>query len=183
MVWNNTLTIKDYSSVNVLWEGEEVLMLGTKISLAGGNTVMAKPKTFQNINLSTADIALGDTSSGYVNNYNRRKSNVSYSGLENQKIAITCLYNPDEVGATIGTGSDIQKIFTPNKLYELILKPRTVYLKDEFIINLLTSAEGTSPALYSSKGIPIILDTWTITPTISGKEVQMTLGFQEDKGV
>lgn len=187
MAHGTIVTLKDYNTTP-LWDGEEILLLGTTIRFEGSNTVSGKPKTFQLLNLQTEDTDAGDTEASYINNYNRRKYNNTYAGFNNVKITATIVYNPDEVGDKITVNSTQKMVFTPNKLFELILKPRTMYLKDEFIINLLTTTETTIaaetiPAVYSSRGIPVLLTSWDMSPAIEGKEIIINLTFIEDKEV
>jgi len=185
MAYTNFVTIKDISTDgNALWGGASVYFLATKFNISGGNIVSSRPKTFQETDRTQTDIDNGDTTELYfLNNYNRRKSNISYTGFNNPVITISCIYNPDKVGAVQKIGDTNVSIFTPNKLLELVLKPRTVYIKDEFLHGLLSLPENNeSPAIYGVNGFPVILQDWDITPSLEGKEVVMNLKFIEDQG-
>jgi hypothetical protein len=172
------ITIKDYSTSSAIWGGEEIYMFATSpLTLSSQQVIEAKIKNYQDIDPSID----GDD---YQVNFDRRKSYVNYGGFNNQQISLTCIYNPLTIGTTFSYNDSTKKVFTPSKLFELILNPRTVYINDEFLIrNLLSSAEGTSPAIYTSKGIPVVLKNWSLKPTVEGKEVIMDLTFTEDKEV
>jgi len=182
MTYTNFVKIKDISA-NGLWNNEWVLLLAKDFNIASGNIISPKPKTFQETNPTVEDTSAGDTSTSYLNNYNRRKSNVSYTGFNNNTITVTAVYNPTTVGPKTKVNDIVdQKIFTPSKLFELILKPRTVYIKDEVLWDLLSQSEDGSPAIYGENGIPVILKDWNITPSLEGEEITMNLTFIEDKG-
>lgn len=177
MVNKNFITIKDYSASNAIWNGNELYMFATKpLSITGNQVIEAKIKNFQNIDVSL--------DSNYQENFDRRKSYVSYGGFANPELKVTCVYNPTIITPTFTYNDSTKYVFTPSKLYELILQPRTVYINDEFLIrDLLSASEGSSPQVYSSKGIPVVLNSWNINPSVEGKEVIMELGFLEDKEI
>jgi len=174
----NFITIKDYSSSDAIWGGEEIYFMATvPLTINSSQIATPKIKNFQ-------DVSVTDDGGDYQVNYNRRKAYVNYGGFNNSILKLTTVYNPLNIGTTFKyNGSDVT-VFTPSKLYELILQPRTVYIKDEFLIRTLLSAdEGTSKAVYTSKGIPVVLTAWTFTPSIEGKEVIINLSFIEDKEI
>ena len=180
MVYTNFIRIKDISATSAIWGGEDVLLLATDFSINSGNVLSNSEKTFQDTSITTADTT--DTATDMRNNYNRRKGNVSYGGFSNSNIKVSCVYDDDKVGNIATIEGVSSKIFTPSKLYELILKPRTIYLRDEFLVELLQSAQDSSPIVYGSNGIPVILLDWSIIPSLEGKHVTMELNFREDKG-
>lgn len=195
MTYKNFVRIIDISTVNPLWAtggiGQEVLILAKDFNLASGNIISPKPKSFQETDLSTEDKASsGDTeyvagvsTASYIKNFDRRKSNVSYAGFDNHKITVTALYNPTTIGANGEINNLDRKIFTPAKLMELVLKPRTMYIKDELLWGILSNPEdNNTPAIYGKYGIPVILTDWSITPSLEGEEITMNLTFTEDKG-
>jgi hypothetical protein len=179
MGYTNFIRLQDLSAESPLWSvggiGEEVYVLATSIDINGQNIVNPTNKTFQDISAAT--------DATYVDNFNRRKANLSYGGFINQKINLTAVYSDSKIGNTATIGGTERKIFTPSKLYELILKPRTVYLKDEFLITLLSQEQDTSPAIYSTNGIPVLLTDYTITPSLNEQEVTMKMSFIEDKEI
>lgn len=183
----NFVRIKD-TNTSPLWEGEEVYMIATNFRMESSNLISGKPKTFQLQPITTDDIGDDETTGIYLANYNRRKSNISYAGFNNPIIRITCAYNPNEMSPISSINGTDTMIFTPNKLMELILKPRTVYIKDEFLIELLSNTEATTgtsiiPKVYGTNGMPVVLDSWSLDPSTDGKEVIMDLTFREDKEV
>lgn len=181
MVYTNFVTIQDRTAVNPLWGGETVTLLATSINLNSGNIIASKPKTFQTTTQTDADTTAGDATGSYINNYNRRKSNVSYSGFNNQLMQVKCVYNPEIIGNN-ATLSDVStKIFNPSKLMELVLKPRTIYIKDQILVGLLSTTQDGSPSIYNTYGIPVVLVSWNITPSLEGSEILMELSFREDK--
>lgn len=177
MAEKNFVTIKDHSTTNAIWNGAELYVwVYNPIDISGSQKAEPKIKNFQ-------DISLGATET-FADNFNKRKSYVSYGGFNNQIITLNCVYNPIKMGTTFTHSSGARTIFTPSKLYELIVKPRTVYIKDEFVIRtLLATTEGSSEAIYTDKGIPVVLQSWKITPSIEGQEVLMSLSFIEDKEI
>ena len=173
MTQTNYITIKDYNTIPI-WGGEEIyFMAKSPLSISGQTNLSIVNKNFLDIDVSND---LGN----WVSNYSRRKSNSSYGGIINPNIKLVAVFNPLTVGTTTIINSSTVKIFTPSKLFELILQPRTIYIKDEFLIRTLLSAEeGSSPAIYSSQGMPVVLQGYALNPTVDGKEVIMNLSFIE----
>lgn len=176
MTDTNFITIKD-TNATPIWNGSELYILATApLSISGSNNVASVEKNFLDIDV-TDDLT-------YAANWNRRKSEISYGGFKNSIITLRCGYNPTVVGTTIAVGGEDKNVFTPSKLFELLLQPRTVYIKDEFLIrDLLSTIEGSSPAVYTSNGIPVVLQGYKLTPSKKGKEVIMDLTFTEGKEV
>ncbi len=174
----NFITIKDHTSTNPIWGGNELyIMATTPLNISSSQIAVPKIKNFQNINVS-------EDGDDYAVNYDRRKSYINYGGFNNSVLTLTSIYNPITIGTTFIYDSVSRTVFTPSKLYELILQPRTIYIKDEFLIRtLLSNVEGDSPIIYSDKGIPAVLTSWSLTPSIEGKEVIMKLDFIEDKEI
>lgn len=173
MTDTNFITIKDNNSTPI-WDGAELYMFASApLSIAGSNNIGSIQKNFLDIDVTN------DTD--YAANFDRRKSPISYGGFKNQIISLKCIYNPLQIGTTFSVlGIGTVNTFTPSKLYELILQPRVVHIKDEFLIRtLLSNVEGSSPAVYSSNGIPVALQGYKITPSLEGKEVIIDLTFIE----
>jgi len=183
MAYTNFITIQDRASTGSLWEGQEVLVMATSINISSANTITPKPKTNQVTTRTTEDDALGDGVGSYFNNYNRRKSNVSYTGFQNSRLSIKSVFSQEKLGNSTNIGGVEKKIWTPSKLYELILKPRTVYIKDQVLVDLLKTTQDTSPLIYSVWGIPVILSSWNIVPSVEDKEIVMEMEFIEDKEI
>lgn len=194
MTYSAFIKIKDHSTVNPLWKGNEIVVLATDpLSLNSSNITVSSPKTFQ-------DPVISDT---YANFYNNRKSNISYSGFNNHTFTITAWYNSLEI---VKENTDNQiailkldnvwyPVFTPHKLMELVINPRTIYVTDDIITPLLGAVETTTlhgsisndftiEPFYTSKGIPCILTAWDIKPSSSiPGEIIMNLTFTEDKEI
>jgi len=202
MAYTTIITIKDYTTLNPLWDGQEVKILATTpLKMDSSNIVTVKPKTFQDTDLITVD------DSSWTENYNRRKANLSYVSFNNHKFTIDFIYNKNiitpELSLLETTGTTVSEIkrmiFTPAKVMELVLKPRTVFIKDDIIFPLLCVNEVTPsytkiveeisyghnqyivPAIYSSKGIPVVLSSWSFVPSGKPDEIIINLTFTEDK--
>lgn len=178
MTNTNFITIKDNSTTDAIWGGAELYMMANApLTIAGSNNVGAIQKNFMDIDVSN------DTD--YAANFNRRKSHVSYGGFQNAIINVQCIYNPVTVTTSITVPvAGAVTVFTPSKLFELILRPRIVHIKDEFLVrDLLSATEGGSPAIYSANGIPVVLQGYKLTPSLKGKEVIMNLTFIESKEI
>ena len=183
MSYTTFITITDQST-SPIWDGEDVVILAKAFSIKGANIVANKPKTFQDTSLTTADISNGDNSNKYNANLNRRKANVSYGGFNNQTISITCVFNETELGGTSALIEDnVTQIFTPSKLMDLVVNPRTMYIRDESIIPSWIVPQFNSPSFYTSKGMPVVLSDYNITPSLDGKEIIMNMTFIEDKEI
>lgn len=175
--FTNFITIKDFTSTSPLWNGEEVIILGEDLKIEGSNNISVETKNFQDVSLATSP-----TTETWPQNFNRRKAQVNYGGFTNHLISFKITYNPNNLSHTLTISGSSKKIFTPSKLMELVMKPRTVYIKDEFVIrSLLSATEDTSPAIYSANGMPVVLADWSISPSDEGTEVVMDISFREDK--
>lgn len=180
MTFKNFVVLSDLSA-SPLWDGEPVYLLATSINFNGGSILNLKNKTLQTIAQNTTDTTAGDSDFIYINNYNRRKNNVSYGGFKNMEISITLVFDMEKIGNSLFINGAERKIFTPSKLMELILKPRTLYLKDHSLCELLSFVQDTSPAIISFNGFPVVLNSYTITPDINSKQIIIDLSFIEDK--
>ena len=173
MTLNNFVTLKD-TNTSPIWNGEEVYILTSSFTISGGAITSNIPKTYQDISQINSET--------WAENFNRRKSETNYGGYTNQKIILNTIYNPITIGNTLAIEGTIRKIFTPSRLMEIVLKPRVLYLKDEFLIrDLLSVVQDNSPAIYSATGIPVILISWNMVPSLEGKKVMMSLSFTEAK--
>ena len=113
---NKFVRILDTTATNPLWDGEEVYMLVTTPPKITGNALTSfTPKTMQDTSLTDAD------SSNYLNNFIRRKAEVTYGGFNNQALSVTAIYNDTQTGSLTSINGTNRKIFTPSKLMEMVL--------------------------------------------------------------
>ena len=166
-------SIKDISTTNALFSGEELFCYCTNFTLTGGNIIKEMNKTAQPT-FSTAD---GIGSDRYIKSYNRKKATTQFTSFKSPNITIDLVFPYKDALLDEKTiGGTTTKILNLKKLLHYIRTPKTYYVKEEKFLEIVAGGEYY---YYSTTGIPVVLKDYTINIDKVGN-VLVSLTMTED---
>lgn len=167
------ISIQDKSVSNPLFSGNLMYVQAQNFKMSGSNVVKTTNKTAQ----PTYTVDDGTGSTKFIKAYNRKKVQAQYSAFANPTISVDFIFKYDErtMSTRLIKGAEVNMLLLADLLH-LVMTPKTYYLKEDAIIGVLST--GNNP-YYSTYGIPVVVNTWSIEPVNGTNDVVVSLTFNE----